>query len=124
MRCPCRKKSETTTYDACCEPYHTGSQIPQTVEALMRSRYTAFVRMDRRYLSDTWHPSTRPARIDFTPDQEWLLLKITRAESDDDAGTVEFTARSRIAGRSHHHREVSRFVKEGPHLKLFVNIKS
>ena len=113
MRCPCRKKSETTTYDDCCAPYHIGSQVPFTAEALMRSRYTAFVRLDSRYLMETWHPSTRPARIDFTPDQEWLLLKIIRAESDDDTGTVEFTARSRIAGRSHMHCEVSRFVKEG-----------
>ncbi|WP_416966449.1 YchJ family metal-binding protein, partial [Streptomyces sp. Agncl-13] len=30
-------------------------------EALMRSRYTAFVRLDAPYLLRTWHPRTRPA---------------------------------------------------------------
>ncbi len=112
MRCPCRKKSETTTYDGCCQPYHTGLQVPLTAEALMRSRYTAFVRLDSRYLSETWHPSTRPARIDFTPDQEWQLLRIIETQSEGDAATVEFSARSRIAGRSQLHHEASRFVRE------------
>ena len=30
-------------YSECCEPYITGAKNPPTAEALMRSRYTAYV---------------------------------------------------------------------------------
>lgn len=112
MRCPCRKKSETTTYTECCRPFHTGEQDAPSAEALMRSRYAAFTQCDSEYLAATWHPSTRPQRIDFTPEQEWLLLRIIAAQTDGDTATVEFKARSRIGGRSHVLHEVSRFVRE------------
>lgn len=78
----------------------------------MRSRYAAFVQLDSRYLLETWHASTRPSRIDFTPDQDWLLLRVIEAQSEGDTATVEFSARSRIAGRSQVQHEVSRFVRE------------
>lgn len=78
----------------------------------MRSRYAAFVQQDAAYLLSTWHPSTRAAQVDFTPDQQWLLLRIVDARSDGDTATVEFVARSRIAGRSNILHERSRFVRE------------
>jgi len=31
MRCPCRKKSETTPYARCCQPYHGGAGVPDYV---------------------------------------------------------------------------------------------
>ena len=83
-----------------------------TAETLMRSRYAAFVRLDSGYLLDTWHPSTRVAQVDFTPGQEWLLLRIIETQSEGDAATVEFTARSRTGGQSHVLHEISRFVRE------------
>lgn len=113
MRCPCRKKSETVTYADCCEPYHLGVRVPATAEALMRSRYAAFARRNAAYLATTWHSSTRPARIDFVPEQEWLALKVEAAVTEGDKATVAFSARSRIGGASHVLREVSRFVREG-----------
>lgn len=115
MRCPCRKKSETIEYADCCQPLHAGSEQAATAEALMRSRYAAFVLKDAAYLSRTWHPSTRPTHIDFTPGQEWLLLKILATSTDGDNATVEFSARSRIGGRPHVLQEVSRFVAENGH---------
>ena len=84
MRCPCRKKRETETYAECCEPYHKGQKPAPTAEALMRSRYTAFALKDAAYLTVTWHRSTRPSRIDFTPDQEWSLLRIVAADEIED----------------------------------------
>lgn len=78
----------------------------------MRSRYCAFVLCDSDYLAKTWHRSTRVERIDFTPEQEWLSLRIVEARTDGDKATVEFKARSRIGGRSHVLHEVSRFVRE------------
>ncbi len=112
MRCPCRKKSETRTYADCCEPYHSGVRPAPTAEALMRSRYAAFALGKADYLRATWHPSTRPAVIAFTPGQELLQLKIVAAATDGDTATVEFVARSRIGGSSHALHEVSRFVRE------------
>lgn len=113
MRCPCRKKSETITYAACCEPHHKGIGAAPTAEALMRSRYCAYVRGDAGYLRATWHPSTRPDAIDLETQRVWMLLKVLRASETGDRGTVEFRAQSQLGGRTHVLHEVSRFVREG-----------
>jgi SEC-C motif-containing protein len=84
-----------------------------TAEALMRSRYSAFALENAAYLIATWHPSTRPAKIDFTPGLEWLLLRVLATQTDGDWATVEFIARSRANGQAGVLHEVSRFVREG-----------
>lgn len=86
-----------------------------TAEALMRSRYTAYVRRDLPYLLRTWHPSTRPAALglDHTA---WLGLEVIAADAggpDDDAGVVTFVASYEGAdGSVETLRETSRFVRE------------
>lgn len=112
MRCPCRKKSETVAYAACCEPYHKGDRAAPTAEALMRSRYCAFALSKADYLRDTWHGSKRPLRLDFNPGEEWLQLRIVATKTEHDRATVEFIARSRLGGASRTLHEVSRFVRE------------
>ena len=54
--CPC---GSGVPYAACCGRWHAGPQHLQapTAEALMRSRYSAYVRPLSAYLQDTWHPS-------------------------------------------------------------------
>lgn len=83
-------------------------------EALMRSRYTAFVLDRRDYLLASWHASTRPAALEPPePGLKWLGLAVKRsALQDADHGTVEFVARSKLGGRAHRLHEVSRFVRE------------
>jgi SEC-C motif-containing protein len=81
-------------------------------ELLMRSRYTAFVLRDEPYLLLTWHPSRRPARIPFTPDQVWLDLTVIETQLGVDSAEVEFVARSRIGGSELRHHERSRFVRD------------
>jgi SEC-C motif-containing protein len=116
--CPCRAATTTAPpYAACCARYHTGPLhlLAPTAEALMRSRYSAFA-LDRiDYLLDTWHASTRPASLDANPSGlKWLGLDVRRHEvSDDDHATVEFAARSKLAGRAQRLHEISRFVREG-----------
>lgn len=80
----------------------------------MRSRYTAFVRDLRDYLLATWHTSTRPADLEPPePGLKWLGLDVKRAVlQDEDHGTVEFVARSKLGGRAHRLHETSRFVRE------------
>ena len=88
---------------------------PATAEALMRSRYDAFVRCDEQWLLDTWHASTRPASVDFEPGARWLGLEVRDHRAiDDDHAEVEFVARMRGAhGRAVRLHERSRFVREG-----------
>ena len=112
MRCPCRKKSETRTYADCCQPYHVGVRAAPTAETLMRSRYVAFALGNAAYLSATWHPSTRPAEITFTPGQQWLMLQVVATNTIGDNATVAFIARSRIGGDAHVLSEVSRFARD------------
>ncbi|MBX3618915.1 MAG: hypothetical protein KF891_02815 [Rhizobacter sp.] len=105
------------SYDQCCGRYHAGPlhlQAPDA-EALMRSRYSAYVRGLVDYLLATWHASTRPASIEpDPPGLRWLGLEVKRHEMQDaDHATVEFVARSKLGGRAHRLHEVSRFVREG-----------
>jgi SEC-C motif-containing protein len=81
----------------------------------MRSRYEAFVALDRDWLMESWHPSTRPARLDLDPAVKWLGLGVrARRQVDDDHAEVEFVARYRAGGgRAQRLHERSRFVREG-----------
>lgn len=81
----------------------------------MRSRYTAFTRMDEAYLLASWHASTRPARLDLhhSSSAKWLGLKVIAHQVQDEShATVEFIARHKMNGRACRLHEVSRFVRE------------
>ena len=111
VACPC---SSERTYAACCGRFHAGEAAP-TAEALMRSRYSAYVLGLVDYLRATWHPATRPAALDVDGATRWLGLEVRRHEpTGPDTALVEFVARYRIGGapavRLH---EISRFVREG-----------
>ena len=110
--CPC---GSGKSYDQCCEPYLSREQPTTTAEALMRSRYTAYVVGDSKYLLATWHPSTRPSTLKLPTDLKWQSLKIkstTKGQQDNTTGTVEFVAVSKTGGRAHRLCEDSRFVFE------------
>jgi SEC-C motif-containing protein len=82
-----------------------------TPEALMRSRYCAYVIGLSSYLLATWHPSSSPGDLDLWP-VKWLGLDVRHCETDSDAGLVEFIARFRdTSGRAQRLHEVSRFVR-------------
>jgi SEC-C motif-containing protein len=80
----------------------------------MRSRYSAFTLDLADYLLATWHASTRPARLAANePGLKWLGLEVGRhTVIDDDHATVEFVARSKLAGRAQRLHEISRFARE------------
>lgn len=109
--CPCDPAS---AYSSCCGRFIDGTEQAPTAQALMRSRYTAFVRERADYLLATWHASTRPATVEFESlPPRWLGLDVRRDETlDADHATVEFVARLRIGGRARRLHEVSRFVHE------------
>lgn len=109
--CPCGTGER---FGGCCAPLLRGTPAP-TAERLMRSRYTAFVVGDARYLEETWHPGTRPQDLALDPAQLWTGLEVVETVAggtDDDRGVVEFRARwrhGRDAGMLH---ERSRFRRQ------------
>ncbi|WP_157878100.1 YchJ family protein [Streptomyces torulosus] len=105
--CPCGLPGP---YEGCCGRFHAGSAGAPTAEALMRSRYSAFVVEDEAYLLRTWHPRTRPTQVDFDPGMRWTGLEIlgtSEGSAFHTTGTVTFRASFR--GGSLHER--SRFER-------------
>lgn len=114
--CPC---GSGRPYADCCGALHrrfadAGVLTAPSAEALMRSRYSAFVLGDLAYLQASWHASMRPAEL--APNEaglKWLGLEVRQHLSQDaDHATVEFIARSKLGGRAHRLHEISRFVRE------------
>lgn len=111
--CPC---GSGRFYGQCCRQYHDGVS-PESAQALMRSRYSAYALGLERYLLDTWHPATRPTSLGLSAKAQvrWLGLKVLRCTDGgpgQDRGTVEFVARCKTGGRARRLHEVSRFVRE------------
>ena len=116
LPCPC---GSALAYAGCCGRLHEahaaqGRLVAPDPEALMRSRYAAFVLDRRDYLLASWHASTRPSELQPPePGLKWLGLAVKHAALQDaDHGTVEFVARSKLGGRAHRLHEISRFVRE------------
>ena len=105
--CPC---GTGKAHESCCGPLHQGAPAA-TAEALMRSRYSAYVLQLTDYLIATWHPSTRPSTLALDPPR-WLGLQVKRQEASGDTATVEFVARYKVGGKAGRLQECSRFVRE------------
>ncbi|MBX9400955.1 hypothetical protein K4L06_06490 [Lysobacter sp. BMK333-48F3] len=107
--CPC---DPARRYADCCGRLHRGAPA-DSAEALMRSRYSAYVLGDLEYLRASWHPATCPDELEFDPAVRWLGLEVKRHQPDGaDAATVEFVARYRVGGGSAVRlHEISRFQR-------------
>lgn len=114
-RCPCGRPQP---FERCCGPYLRGEAFPETAEALMRSRYTAYARREVDYLLDTHAPrdeGRRAAIVAWAERAEFVGLEVVGTEAglaEDQTGVVEFIARTREAGTEQLHRERSRFLKQ------------
>lgn len=114
--CPCGSEKN---FDVCCGPYLSGAAIPPTAEALMRSRYTAYTRLDDKYLLATWHPDTRPSNPNPSDEGDgnvWTGLNILRTEAGqagDTTGVVEFIAHCTFNGAPSQLHETSDFIHDG-----------
>ena len=110
--CPCGSGLD---YGRCCGPFLDGHDQAATAEALMRSRYTAYVRRQIPYLLASWHPSTRPEGLELEESLGWqglTVLATVNGEADDQDGIVEFAAAFSYQGHRQQLRERSRFVRE------------
>ena len=83
--CPCGRldgKGRALPLARCCGRYldaWDGCPAPDA-EALMRSRYSAFVLGRVDYLLATWHASQRPAELTLEPGAKWLGLQVREQE--------------------------------------------
>lgn len=118
MDCPCGRadpKGRVLPFARCCGRFvgrFDDTPAPDA-EALMRSRYSAFVLADEPYLLATWHATTRPGEVRFETAAKWLGLEVRDHRIVDPGhAEVEFIARYRIAGRAVRLHERSRFVRE------------
>ena len=109
--CPC---SSGHALVDCCLPYIEQVIAAPTAEALMRSRYSAFVLLNEDYLRYSWHPDTCPKNIHLNENAQWLGLKIKNTlagEVNDDSGEVEFVARNKVNGKARRLHENSQFKR-------------
>ena len=113
--CPC---GSGHPHDACCGPYLAGDGAP-TAEALMRSRYAAFVLGNIDYLGETLAPDIRhefdPIEAASTVENaDWQGLEIRKLSQggvEDTEGRVEFVARFRLGKEQRLHHEDCEFQK-------------
>ncbi|WP_373235439.1 YchJ family protein [Cohaesibacter celericrescens] len=115
--CPC---GSDKPFGACCERYLVGTALPDTAQALMRSRYTAYAKQNIAYLKDTLWPKYQPEFDSFAvskwaSESHWVgleILSVEKGTAKDRDGTVLFEARYLSAGALALHRELSLFRKK------------
>ncbi len=110
--CPC---GSGASLDDCCGPIIAGAPAP-TPEALMRSRYTAFVRGALEHVDRTHAPEIRDdfnrAEAERSAEEcEWQGLEVKSASESGDEGTVEFVARFKRGGQSFVQHELASFER-------------
>ena len=116
--CPCGSGKK---YGECCEPVIKGTGKAATAEALMRARYTAYVKQEIDFIINSCEEGEKIAEIDRKATEDWAKnstwhgLKILRTEKGteaDEEGIVEFEATYTDKGglRDVHH-EVGYFKK-------------
>jgi SEC-C motif domain protein len=102
--CPCDPRR---AYADCCEPYHDHKAFPETAEALMRSRYSAYALAGKtpsliHYLVSTHDPQTfRQGEDEIRAMQAWAevvhftaleVLSTFAGQPRDKVGKVTFKA--------------------------------
>lgn len=119
--CTCGSKVD---FDVCCAPIIAGTPA-KTAEALMRSRYTAFVTRQLDHVERTHAPEVREdfnrAEAERVAEEcQWRSLDIRRVEEVGDTAEIEFAIRFRRDGKDMIQAEVATFRRENGHW-LYVN---
>ncbi len=112
--CPCGSPLDL---DACCGPLLAG-EAADTPEALMRSRYTAFVLGELDHIDHTNAPEIRGdfnrAEAERTVTEvEWEGLEVMASSENGDTGSVEFYIRFCRDGQELGQHELASFRREG-----------
>ncbi len=114
LPCPCQSGQ---SHERCCAPLHQGRQVAADAEALMRSRYCAYVLQHIDYLVATTVPAQQAlldtaAMAAWSRSTQWQGLRIHRHQRvGKQHALVEFSADFRDAGgQMQTHHELSAFV--------------
>ena len=116
-KCPC---GSNIKYKKCCALFHKG-KLPKTALELMKSRYSAYVVKDVKYIINT----TDVNNPDFTPEtQQWAndieefcnnsefkSLKVLEFIDGDDMAYVKFYVNLYIQNQDQSFTEKSEFIK-------------
>jgi len=116
--CPCNSGLDM---DACCLPLIKGSVEASSAEALMRSRYTAYVLGEFDYIERTCDPETAEEfnRMDIErchSDIKWTGLSVREVKGGkegDTEGTVDFSFSYQYKGQNNAQREIASFRRAG-----------
>lgn len=114
--CPC---NSNLAYEQCCGPIIAGEPA-KTAEALMRSRYTAFVTRQLDHFERTHAPEIREdfnrAEAERMAEEcEFKGLEIRKSSEDGDSAEVEFVIRFRRGKQDMIQVERSQFRRENGH---------
>lgn len=113
--CPCGLGK---SYGECCEPIIKKTAFADSPEALMRSRYSAYVKHEILWLRDSLEESQRKDFDEKGARQwshaQWLGLTIVNSKIDEEKneGQVEFVAKFKQGGVAREHREIADFVRK------------
>jgi SEC-C motif-containing protein len=116
IECPCGSEKN---FPGCCGQWLSGKQNAPTAEALMRSRYTAYVLKNVDYLVETTLLASREPNLaesirDWIGQVTWQKLHVLQVEAggrSDTDGTVEFIAEFIGPNGTDRHHERSLFKK-------------
>ena len=114
--CPCGSGKK---YADCCEAIIKGTIKAPTAEALMRARYTAYVKHEIDFIINSCEKGEKIAEIDRKATEDWSKnstwhgLKILRTEpgKEPDTEIVEFEATYTQKGIRDVHHEIGGFKK-------------
>lgn len=110
-QCPCKSNK---AYLDCCGKYIEDKAIPQSPEALMRSRYTAYSLADMDYIKKTMQGKpllgfNEPEAKQWAMSVLWLGLEVVRRFSKEAQHDVEFVATYLDKGTLKSIHEISQF---------------
>jgi SEC-C motif-containing protein len=114
LSCPCGSE---TSYEEHCGPVIEGTSPAETPEALMRARYTAYVKVEVDFLLASLHPDgsggvDRDSTRAWAENSEWHGLEVLGTKHggpEDQTGEVEFVAKYTLQGEPQRHHEKASF---------------
>ncbi len=116
MSCPCGSKEK---YSNCCELYHINKKIAPTAQAVMRARYSAYVKNKIDYIEQT-HIASRRDNLNMEETKKWAeesvwlglnIINTIDGLENDSEGKVEFIAQFSQNSMIYEHHELSHFAK-------------
>lgn len=116
LSCPCGTEK---SYGECCGPIISGAAKARTAEALMRARYSAYVKCEVDFLLGSLHPDSsggvdRESTKAWAQNADWHGLEVlsTAAGGDkDETGEVEFVAKYSLQDEPQRHHERGMFKR-------------